>query len=172
MAISTEHPDLEQAAQDAAAVFARCDRDCGVEYRLEQIGTETFLKFVVGRELPLYDHALRVTQKTLPPESPFRGLLGLTFQHERVFPCSLEADVLQTIITRETRRVGAEGNGRSPLAGEHLLPESGGLEGHSAGHAPDSGTAGGREVDADSAGSGTPGEGEDDLCCDGHAGLF
>jgi len=105
MSLSTEHADLEQAAQDTATIFARAIGISEVEYRLEQVGTETFLKFVVGRALPLYDHALRVTQKTLPPESPFRGLLGLTFQHERVFPRSLEADVLQTIITRETRRV-------------------------------------------------------------------
>ena len=105
MPISTEYADIEQAAQDAAAIFARAIGISEVAYRLEQVGTETFLKFVVGRTLPLYDHALRVTQKALPPESPFRGLLGLTFQHERLFPRSLEADVLQTIITRETRRV-------------------------------------------------------------------
>ena len=115
MSISTEHADIQQAAQDAAAIFARAIGISEVEYCLEQVGTETFLKFVVGRALPLYDHALRVTQKTLAPESPFRGVLGLTFQHERVFPRSLEADVLQTIITRQTRRV-AQREGAGPLS--------------------------------------------------------
>jgi energy-coupling factor transporter ATP-binding protein EcfA2 len=105
MSISTEPSDLKQAAQDAAGIFARAIGISEVEYHHEQVGTETFLKFVVGRALPLYDHALRMTQKALPEESPFRGLLGLTFQHERPFPRSLEADVLQAIITRETRRV-------------------------------------------------------------------
>jgi energy-coupling factor transporter ATP-binding protein EcfA2 len=105
MSTPTKDPDLEEAAQDAADIFARAIGVSQVEYRLEQAGTETFLKFVVGRALPLYDHALRTTQKMLPPESPFRGLMGLNFQSERVFPRSLEADVLQAIITRETRRV-------------------------------------------------------------------
>ena len=105
MSTSTKDPDLEEAALDAAAIFARAIGISEVAYRLQQAGTETFLKFVVGRPLPLYDHALRITQMTLSPESPFRGLLGLTFEHERVFPRSLEADVLQTIITRQTRRV-------------------------------------------------------------------
>jgi hypothetical protein len=105
MSISIQDTDLEQVAQDVAATFARALGISDVEYRLEQIGTEMFLKFVVGRESPLYDHALRATQKALPPDSPFRGLLGLTFEHARNFPRSLEADVLQTIIARETRRV-------------------------------------------------------------------
>jgi energy-coupling factor transporter ATP-binding protein EcfA2 len=105
MSISTDHADLDQAAQDAAAIFARAIGISEVGHRLVQVGTETFLKFIVGRQSPLYDHALRVTQKALPDESPFRGLLGLTFQTEQLFPRSLEADVLQTIITRETRRV-------------------------------------------------------------------
>jgi hypothetical protein len=105
MSTSTNYPNLDEAALDASAIFARAIGISEVEYRLQQAGTETFLKFVVGRPLPLYDHALRVTQKALPPESPFRGLLGLSFAEERVFPRSLEADVLQTIITRETRRV-------------------------------------------------------------------
>jgi Cdc6-like AAA superfamily ATPase len=111
MSISTKDPDLDEAAQDAAAIFARAIGISEVEYRLQDAGTETFLKFVVGRALPLYDHALLVTQMTLPPESPFRGLLGLTFEPEQVFPRSLEADVLQTIITRQTRRVAQ----REPL---------------------------------------------------------
>ena len=115
MSLSTEHAHLEEAAQDAVAVFARAIGIANVEYCLEQVGTETFLKFVVGRPLPLYDHALRVTQKALPTESPFRGLLGLAVQHERVFPRSLEAVVLQTIITRETRRVAQRERG-GPLS--------------------------------------------------------
>lgn len=105
MSTHTEHADVDQAARDAAAIFARAIGISDIEYRLEPIGTETFVKFIVGRELPLYDHALRITQKALPVESPFRGLLGLAVRNERVFPRSLEADVLQTIITRETRRV-------------------------------------------------------------------
>lgn len=105
MSTSTKDLNLEEAALDAAAIFARAIGISEVKYRLQEAGTETFLKFVVGLALPLYDHALRITQMTLPPESPFRGLLGLTFEHEEVFPRSLEADVLQTIITRQTRRV-------------------------------------------------------------------
>ena len=105
MAIPTQHPDIEEAAQNAADIFAREIGVSEVQYRSEQVGPETFLKFIVGRASPFYDHALRVTQKTLSPESPFRGLLGLAFHREPLFPRSLEADVLQTIITRETRRV-------------------------------------------------------------------
>ena len=77
MSLSTEHAHLEQAAQDAVAVFARAIGICEVEYRLEQVGTETFLKFVVGRALPLYDHALRVTQKRSRQRVPFAGFWDL-----------------------------------------------------------------------------------------------
>ena len=71
-------------------------------------GNETFLKFIVGREAPIYRHALRETQRALSPDNPFRGALGLTFQKAEQFPRSLEATALLTLLTASTRVVAQD----------------------------------------------------------------
>jgi len=92
-------------ARETAEAFARVIGTTHVPYTTEDVGDRTFLKFEVGRNLRLYDHALRTTQKSLAEENPFRGLLGLTYRDERRFAQSLEAE-LQTIMAREARPIG------------------------------------------------------------------
>jgi len=101
-----ENPsELNSGVEEAARIFAGVIGITDIQSRTEEVGSEVFLKFCVGRPAPIYDHALRVTQKSLPEENPFRGLLNLVYEKVRKFPHSLEADVLQAFITRETRRV-------------------------------------------------------------------
>jgi hypothetical protein len=99
---------LDQAAEKAASVFAREIGTGNIESRIEEVGNKTFLKFIVGRPAPIYERALWATQKSLPEGNPFQGLLNVTYQETEKFPQSLEADVLQNILTRGTRHIAQE----------------------------------------------------------------
>src|SRR5208282_161597 len=64
---------------DAKEAISAFEREIGVtnvgaDVRLA--GDRAFLKFRVGRESPLYSHALLRTQKSLSPENQFQGLIG------------------------------------------------------------------------------------------------
>lgn len=109
------NPDIKSAAQEATSLFAREIGVADVEARIEEIGNREFLKFVVGRSAPVYDHALRATQQALPDSNPFRGLLNLVYTRRGHFPQSLESDVLQNILTRGTRHVVREPSVEPPL---------------------------------------------------------
>jgi hypothetical protein len=102
MSIFTQDTDLEQVAQEVAATFARAlgISSCRVPSRTNWNGDV----FEIRRR-PKTPHYMIMRCELLKKHFHFRGLLGLTYEHERNFPRSLEADVLQTIITRETRRV-------------------------------------------------------------------
>jgi hypothetical protein len=49
----------------------------GVPTQRSIAGNRPFLKFVIGREAPLYQHALRETKRSVSEDNPFRGTLGL-----------------------------------------------------------------------------------------------
>lgn len=100
-AVTKMHPDA-LVAQD---IF---EREIGANVSalaVEQFGPEKFLTFQVGREAPIYDHALAVTQSTLPVENEFKGKLRLGIKHVKKFPESQEASCLLTLLTRSTRTV-------------------------------------------------------------------
>lgn len=110
---SESDPKLTADLVDAERTF---EREIGASlagHLVEQVGTETFLKFNVGRDSPLYQHALRETQATLPDTNSFKGRLGLNIQKGVRFPKSQEASCLLTLLTRSTRAVseGATGEG-------------------------------------------------------------
>lgn len=94
-----------QGEQEALAVFEREIGATGVGTRRTIAGNKPFLKFLVGRDAPIYQHALRETQRELSENNPFRGTLGLTTLKNDHFPDTLEAGVLQTLLTRSTRAV-------------------------------------------------------------------
>lgn len=102
-----------QGLEEALKVFEMEVGTTGVLAKNTPAGNLSFLKFVVGRDAPIYQHALHETQKSLSDANPFRGRLGLLISRGENFPESLEAGALQTLLTRSTRAV-SEG---SPLGG-------------------------------------------------------
>ena len=96
------------AAKEAEKIFEREIGASGVKTQRTLSGDRSFLKFVIGREAPIYSWALRETQKSLPLENPFKGVLGLSTRKTERFPESLEATVLLTLITRSTRAVSED----------------------------------------------------------------
>lgn len=94
--------------KEAAGVFEMEIGTAGVDVRVTSAGNQPFLKFTVGRDAPIYQHALRETQKALSENNPFRGKLGLAIQNTGNFPESLEAGALQTLLTRSTRAVSED----------------------------------------------------------------
>lgn len=108
MTPAIDSPDMSAYAADAQRVFEREIGATGVGYLVEQVGNESFLRFVVGRDAPLYDYALLETQAHLPIENSYKGKLGIVVQRQDKFPDSLEAGCLLTLLTRSTRAI-AEG---------------------------------------------------------------
>lgn len=93
---------------DAIAALEVFEREIGAtvsELAIEQFGTEKFLTFEVGREAPIYNHALSITQSSLPVENEFKGKLRLAVKAVKKFPESQEASCLLTLLTRSTRAV-------------------------------------------------------------------
>lgn len=93
------------AVAEASRIFERESGISSVPYETVLVGNKTFLKFIVGRETPLYTHALLTTSKALSPDNPFAGLLGLKSKATGHFPASLEASALLTLLTRSTKEV-------------------------------------------------------------------
>ena len=107
--MTVERPTVSQ--QDAAEAVEFFEREIGatlVGNVVEPVGTESFLKFIVGRDAPLYQYALVRTQAELSDSSPFKGRLGLKVKRGTKFPQSQEASCLLTLLTRSTRAI-AEG---------------------------------------------------------------
>jgi hypothetical protein len=90
---------------EAKRFFEREIGVTGILTKQSSAGNSVFLKFVVGRQAPIYQHALRETQKALSPSNPFRGGLGLAIERVERFPNSIEAAVLLTLLARSTRAV-------------------------------------------------------------------
>jgi hypothetical protein len=108
--MTPELPEMneESATKEALSIFEREVGATGIEARKSLAGNRTFLKFLVGKDAPLYAHALLETQKSLSPENPFRGVLGLVVKKADQFPGSLEAAALLTLLTRSTRAVAQD----------------------------------------------------------------
>jgi hypothetical protein len=104
--------DDEQAVKDAIGAFERQIGVTSVPVYHQQVGNRQFLKFRVGRQTPLYTHALHQAQQELPEENPFRGTMGLEVQRTSTFPTSLEASALLTLLTRSTREVSQDSSSR------------------------------------------------------------
>lgn len=100
--------DANTDAEVAKSLFAQELGVTAIESLVETVGNRAFLKFIVGRDAPLYDRALRLASKQLPPSNVFKGHLGLSIRKADRFPESLEARALSSILTRSTRAV-AEG---------------------------------------------------------------
>lgn len=90
---------------EALRIFEREIGATGVIAKQTIAGNKPFLKFIVGRDAPIYQYALRETQKALSEGNPFRGTLGVLTQKNDHFPDTLEAGALQTLLTRSTRAV-------------------------------------------------------------------
>jgi hypothetical protein len=100
--------DEKAAEAEARAIFAREIGAHEVPSQVTSAGNESFLKFIVGMEAPIYRYALRETQRALSPDNPFRGALGLSFKKAERFPESLEATALLTLLTASTRVVAQD----------------------------------------------------------------
>src|SRR5258708_18100532 len=98
----------EPAADEARSIFQREIGATDVKTHQTLAGGRSFLKFVVGKDAPLYQYALRATQKALPTENAFRRALGLHIQKAERFPESIEATSLLTLLTRSTRAVAQD----------------------------------------------------------------
>lgn len=71
-----------------------------VEIEEEQIGPETFLRFRVGQNAPLYKQALAIISREMSPESDFHGRLTLNVVREKYSLKSRETDLLRSLIAR------------------------------------------------------------------------
>jgi hypothetical protein len=99
---------VDDAREATVARFAQALGLSTVPTNVEMIGGRRFLKFKVGRNAPVYDHALRETQKGISEDNPFRGLLGLSVEPQSHFPISIEAEVLRGILARSTRVISSD----------------------------------------------------------------
>jgi hypothetical protein len=100
--------EMDQDASAAADLFAQVLGLPAVKYLVDLAGNQYFVKFEVGHRAPIYEHALRETQKRLPEENAFKGLIGLHVTTPVRFPDSMEADVLRGVLARSTRTVSGE----------------------------------------------------------------
>ena len=95
----------------AGAAIDAFEREIGVTRvpaKRVQVGNREFLKFLVGKDAPLYTYALHEVQKTLDSDNIFRGAMGLSPVTAETFPSSIEASALLTLLTRSTREVSQD----------------------------------------------------------------
>jgi hypothetical protein len=104
--------DEDSGDAEARTIFEKEIGAPGVVTKRSFAGNRPFLKFVVGRDAPVYRHALRETQKSLSDTNPFRGTLGLAIQEADRFPESQEAIALLTLLARSTRAVAQDTSDR------------------------------------------------------------
>jgi len=107
----TSLPPLDQQNDAKEVAVSRFAQSLGVSTIpsvVELIGGQEFLKFKVGRNAPVYAHALRETQNRISDDNPYRGHLGLSIHPQSHFPTSVEAEVLRGILARSTRVISAE----------------------------------------------------------------
>ncbi len=96
----------EDAIDEATRAFEQEIGVRGVQYEIEQVGVQRFLKFFVGRKAPVYTSALYRVQQVLDKDNPFQGLISIQVDQTKIpFPTSLEAKALLILLTRSTREV-------------------------------------------------------------------
>lgn len=91
--------------QKVESVFKQLIGAADVGSIVEDVGNQTFLKFIVGQRAPIYERALYLTQRALKDDNPFRGFLALKIEPPETFPESLEARLLISVIARSTRHI-------------------------------------------------------------------
>lgn len=96
---------LRAAAEEVVRLFESLVGASSIEANIEQVGTQAFLKLVVGRTAPIYDFALHELRKRIGPENPFHGLIGISISPPDRFPASVEASALAILLARATRPV-------------------------------------------------------------------
>lgn len=101
-----------KAIAEATSAFERVTGVKAMGTETAQVGNATFLKFLVGRESPIYTFALREVQRSLRPDNLFLGTLGVKVCRAENFPASPESRALLNLIARSTREV-AEGAAKS-----------------------------------------------------------
>src|SRR6266851_1375421 len=74
-----------------------------VELVEESAGPETFLRFAVGQDAPLYHHALAIINRELSADNKFRGRLSLKASKAKYKLSSKETELLRSSITRSLR---------------------------------------------------------------------
>jgi Cdc6-like AAA superfamily ATPase len=104
--------DLDEHFQQAVSAFEREVGLTAVKASREQVGNRQFIKFHVGKNAPLYAHALHNSQTILPPENSFVGAMGLKILPSDNFTSSIEASALLTLLTRSTREVSQDSSSR------------------------------------------------------------
>ncbi len=107
MSIGTDLLDLDvtDTKELPTRLFAKELGVATVESQLEPVGNREFLKFIVGRMAPIYDIALRNTNKKLPDDHPFKGQIGTSVVKPEKCLESIEIDVLLGILARSTKTV-------------------------------------------------------------------
>lgn len=95
--------------KEAISIFSREIGVTSIIASKQLVGNLEFLRFGVGKECPLYDHALFVTQRSLSDWNIYKGVLGISTETVKSFPESIEARALLTLLARSTREV-AQGN--------------------------------------------------------------
>lgn len=74
-----------------------------VEIKIESAGPETFLRFTVGRDAPIYRWALTKINEELSPEDPLHGRLSLSVERIKKILYSIEVELLGSLISRSLR---------------------------------------------------------------------
>jgi len=90
---------------EAIAMFSREVGVTNIEAHNQFVGNREFLKFSVGKESPLYSHALFVTQQSISDWNSYKGAIGISATTAKTFPESIEARALLTLLARSTREV-------------------------------------------------------------------
>lgn len=96
---------VDLSLDEAVGIFSREVGVTNIQTSKQFVGNLEFLKFKVGKECPLYDHALFITQQNLSDNNIYKGALGITTTPSKTFPESIEARALLTLLARSTREV-------------------------------------------------------------------
>jgi hypothetical protein len=112
MTMQTPPVTDDDFAAEAKAAMEREVGVTGLPVERTLVGNRLFLKFQVGREAPLFTHALHRAQHSLSTANPFRGAMSLSLQEAGHFPGSIEASALLTLLTRSTREVSTDASTR------------------------------------------------------------
>lgn len=102
--MSTDNLDL-RSYDEAVSIFRREIGVADIQATKQLVGNREFLRFNVGKECPLYDHAIFSTQQSLSDWNVYKGALGILASSSKAFPDSVEARALLTLLARSTREV-------------------------------------------------------------------
>jgi hypothetical protein len=96
---------VRAAAEQVVRLFESSIGASSIEASVEQVGTQMFLKLVVGRTAPIYDFALQELRNRIDSANVFHGLIRIATDPADRFPTSVEASALAMLLARATRPV-------------------------------------------------------------------